>query len=299
VTDAQLRELLDEVRLARTDLAHVEVKKAKTDCPKRVWETLSSFANSPGGGVVILGADEANDFALTGVDQPKKVMQDLASLCAEMEPRLSPAIAVHRLDGATLVVAEVQELLAAQKPCYHRASGLANGVFLRVGDADRHASAYEVHVLMSARGQPEDDAQPVREARLADLDAAALAAFVARVRVRRARFRDRGDEQILRALKVLVPFEDLQVPSLAGLLVFGGEPQAFLPQMAIVATAYPGRRKGELGPSGERQLDDRRIEGPLRRMVADALQFVQRNARQPRVQAGAGRTTPGEIPWRC
>lgn len=296
MTDEQLRELLDEVRAARTDLVHVEVKKAKSDCPKRLWETLSAFANSPGGGVIVLGADESAGFALTGVDDVKKVLQDLASMCGEMEPRLSPAIAVHHMDGASLIVAEVQELLISQKPCYYRAAGLSNGVFLRVGDADRHASPYEVHVLLSARGQPEDDAQPVAGAHVDDLDSQAVSAFVERVRLRRARFRERSDEQILRGLKVLVPSGNDYVPSLAGLLVLGTEPQAFFPQLAMLATAYPGDRKGMLGPSGERQLDDRRLEGPVRQIVGDALVFLQRNMRHPRRQAGAGRSTPGEVP---
>ncbi|HET9984345.1 MAG TPA: ATP-binding protein [Longimicrobiales bacterium] len=296
MSDNELRELLNEVRLARTDLAHIEVKKAKTDCPKRLWETLSSFSNSPGGGVIVLGVDEASDFAVTGVDDAKKVLQDLASQCAEMEPRLSPPLAVHHLDGKAVVVAQVNELLPGEKPCYYRASGLANGVFVRVGDADRQATPYEVYVLLSARGQPDDDAQPVAGANKEDLDSAALSSFVSRVRVRRKRFRDKTDEQILRGLKVVVPLADTYVPSVAGLLVFGREPQAFFPQFAVLATAYPGARKGELGPSGERQLDDLRIEGSLREMVADTLAFLQLNMRHSRRQAGAVRATPAEVP---
>ena len=60
MTDAQLRELIDLMRRTKTDLRHVEAKRARGGLPQRLWETLSAYANSPGGGVIILGLDESS-----------------------------------------------------------------------------------------------------------------------------------------------------------------------------------------------------------------------------------------------
>ncbi|MGZ7142630.1 hypothetical protein ACXWOE_09435, partial [Streptococcus pyogenes] len=50
------------MRSAATDLTHVEVKAAAGGLPKDLWPTVSAFSNG-GGGVIILGLDEASGFA--------------------------------------------------------------------------------------------------------------------------------------------------------------------------------------------------------------------------------------------
>lgn len=299
MTDDELRELIQTLRGVRTDLRHVEAKRAQTELPRRLWESLSAFANSPGGGVVVLGLNEQDGFTVVGVDDPRKIYQDLGSMCAEMEPRLSPVINIHEIEGKHLVVVEVAELLPAEKPCYHRAHGLTNGACIRIADGDHKLTSYEVQMMLAARGQPVDDVTPVPDARAADFDQPLVTAFVQRVRERRPRFRHRTDEEVLLGLKALVPHPDgrsAPVPSIAGLLVFGREPQAHFPEFAVVVTTYPGRRVGELGPSGERLLDDVRLEGPMAQMVPQAITAIVGNLRKPRHEAGAFRATSSEFP---
>lgn len=86
------------------------------------------------------------------------------------------------------------------------------------------------------------------------------------------------------------------VPSVAGLLAFGREPQAFFPQFSVLVTAYPGREIGEPGPHAERMLDDARIEGSIGRMLSETLLVIARNLRQPRVTTGPTRISGLEIP---
>ena len=116
---------------------------------------------------------------------------------------------------------------------------------------------------------------------------------------RRPRFRTATDQRILRSLKVMVPHpEDGNrfVPSVAGLLVFGKEPQTFFPQFSVLVTAYPGREIGESGPHAERMLDDARIEGSIGRMLSETLIVISRNLRQPRFATGPTRVGGLEIP---
>ena len=105
----ELKEILASINEANGDLVHVEGKLAKGGFPKRLWETLSAFANTPSGGIVLLGWDEETR-EINGVNDPKKMQQDLASLCDQMVPPLRPLIQVHTIDGKKVVTAEVPEV---------------------------------------------------------------------------------------------------------------------------------------------------------------------------------------------
>ena len=299
MTDEELQEHIALLRRVHTDFRHVEAKLAWGGLPKRLWETLSAFANTSGGGVIILGLDEGANFEVVGVENPRKILQDLGNMTADMEPRLTPVIDVKEIDGRALVVAEVPELLPNQKPCYYRPAGHSNGAFVRIADGDRKLNSYEVQLMLSSRGQPLDDQEAVVAAGPKDLDQAVLSAFLKHVRQRRPRFRTASDQRILRSLKVLVPHPDdgnRFVPSVAGLLVFAREPQSFLPQFSVLVTAYPGREIGESGQHAERMLDDARIEGPIGRMLSETLIVIARNLRQPRIATGPTRVGGLEIP---
>lgn len=52
--DAELAEIVANLRLLGTDIADVEVKNSRGGLPKSLRETLSSFSNTRGG-VVVLG----------------------------------------------------------------------------------------------------------------------------------------------------------------------------------------------------------------------------------------------------
>ena len=239
--------------------------------PKRLWETLCSFANQRGGGIIVLGLDEGQRFATVGVADVGKTQADLASLCDQMEPPLRPLIRVHGFEGHQLVVAEIPEVPQQQKPCYYRGSGLYTGSFVRVADGDRQMSQYEVHYFLENRGQPRHDAQIVEGASRADLDAEALQDFLRRVRGRRPRLATLGDEDLLRQLHVI---EENHRVTLAGLLCFARFPQQWLPSLTITFLHFPGTQADQLGPHGERFLDNRRFDGPLPLALKDALNAV-------------------------
>ena len=296
--DADVAELINALRTFDTDHRHVEAKRAQTALPKKLWESLSAFANAPGGGVILLGVDESAGFVVTGVDDPQKVMSDLASMCDTMHPPLRPPITLHRIDGKTVISCEVAELTLDQKPCYYTGAGLKNGAFIRVADGDRQLSDYEVYALRTAGGHPRDDEEPVQGATVDDLDPELLRPFMATVRETRRAFATSTDDEILRRLKVLVHVKasDTWVPSLAGLLVFGRDPQQHFPQLNATVVVYPGDSIRELGPNGERFLDNVRVDAPIPVAVGQILDGLHRNMRRPNVADGTGRANRWELP---
>jgi ATP-dependent DNA helicase RecG len=271
MTDEELVEIIELLRRRGTDVDYVEAKSAKNALPKRLWETLSSFANQRGGGIIVLGLDEQNEFAATGVEDVAKVQADLASLCDQMEPPLRPLIKVHDFEGRQLVVAEIPEAPIEQKPCFYRGSGLYTGSFVRVADGDRQISQYEVHLFLESRGQPQHDLEIVKDASQADLDADMLRHFAARVRQRRPRLAGLNDDELLKSLHII---DGKGGVTLAGLLCFARFPQKWFPSLTITFVHYPGTQADQLGPRGERFLDDRRFDGPLTVALEDALQTV-------------------------
>jgi ATP-dependent DNA helicase RecG len=290
-------DVVEDLRRTGTDTLQVEAKRAEHELPKRLWETLSAFANTRGGGVLVLGLDQTARFSVVGVKNPGKVMQDLASLCGEMEPPVRAVVDLHTVEGATLVVAEVPETEIAQKPCYYRGAGLTNGAFIRVGDGDRKLSAYEVQVMLASRGQPREDETPVPDASPDDLDSELVVGLLERLRRPEASyFRQLGDERALQVLKALVRHEERWVPSLGGLLALGIYPQQFFPALGVTFVAYPTPVLGEPGPRGERFLDNRRFDGPIPRLVRPVLDALERHMARRAVVRGAFREDEWEYP---
>ncbi len=296
MTDEELREVVAELRNVGGDHVDIEAKASELEVPKRIWETLSAFANTVGGGTIILGLDERRGFEATGVRHAKKIQQDLASLCDQMEPPLRAQIRPHSLEGKTVVVAEIPEVDRAQKPCFYKGAGHLNGSFVRVADGDRKLTSYEVHLMMSSRGQPRDDEEAVEDAKLEDLDPQRVAALIARVRERSRNLAGRDDIDVLRTLKVIAPRSGGSAPSIAGLLALGKHPQQFFPALCAQFVLFPGTRVGEPGQDDERFLDNRRVEGSTSQIVDQLLGVLRQHMSRKTLVRGAKREDVWQYP---
>ena len=294
----ELGEIVENLRVLGSDVADIEVKRAQGGFPKSLRETLSAFSNTHGG-VVILGLDETMGFAATGLDDAPKMASDLASMCSDdMEPALRPYIQIHAFEGVRVLVAEVPEIPREQKPCYYKGAGITKGAYTRVHDGDQRLSSYEVHMMLSSRGQPVEDREPVAGVGLEALDSHLVSATILRLRASRPyAYQDLTTEEILRRTKVLVPDRDGlgDVVSLGGLLALGSYPQEHFPQLIITFVHYPGE-SGSDEDTGIRFLDNVAIEGPIPVMVRDTLTAIRRNMSRRSIVAGAGRQDRWEYP---
>lgn len=235
MTVTELHECIGQMRHANSDLTHVEAKAAAGELPKRLWETLSAFSNTIKGGTLVLGVSEELGFKIVGVKNPKKLQQDLASLCDVMSPPIRAYIEIHRIQHKAVITAEIPEIPTNAKPCYYPGAGYTNGAFIRIADGDRKLSAYEVQMMLSARGQPRDDEEAVPGTTVADLQARSVRELLSRLRKRPGSvFSRMADDAILRTLKVLVPAGKKWVCSLGGILALGKYPQRFIPALDVL-----------------------------------------------------------------
>jgi ATP-dependent DNA helicase RecG len=67
--------------------------------------------------------------------------------------------------------------------------------------------------------------------------------------------------------------------TMVALLLFGLYPQAYYPQLSIIATCVPAETMGVLDQDGNRFTDTKRIEGTIPDMLEGALAFVRANMR--------------------
>lgn len=291
-------ELVAALRKFGAEATAVEAKRARTELPKSVLETLSSFSNTPGGGSLILGLDEAGNFTAVGVVDPGKLMADLSSWCREaIVPPLCPEIEVVEVDGQTLIVAGIPELDRTQKPGYVKTRGIGRGSYIRVAESDRRLTSEEVQQLIADRGQPQFDQEPVLDATIDDLETTAVQRYVSRIRSgRNARiFKDEPADVVLRMTNVLDTGADGdEHPTFAGLLALGRYPQQFFPQLNVTFVYYPTSSADS--QNGVRFLDNASLDGPIPTMATEALASVHRNMKNRALVTGDGRRDMWEYP---
>lgn len=292
---AAVHEVISRLRRAGTDLRTVEAKAAVGGLPKTIVETISAFANTDGG-MIILGVDEEAGFSVLDVNAGK-LAADLGAACADqLDPPIRAEIDVVEIDNGMVVAAWIDELPAERKPCFVTSRGIERGSFVRTFDGDRVLSTYEVHVLQSSRGQPVDDNAIVDGATLDDLDPVLTSALVRRLRATRGRvFETASDDDILDMMGVTAAIEDSRGVTLAGLLSLGRFPQKFFPQLDVTFVALP-TVSGEPLPDGTRFLDNQSIDGPIPRMVAETLAAMRRNMKRRSIVVGLGREDRWEYP---
>src|SRR3989338_1463140 len=293
----ELNDLIESLKDTESETLFVEIKSCEGGFPKKIWETVSAFANSVTGGVIILGIREAdNGIIIAGVKNPARFQKDLQEVCSRMNPPLRPLIQIHKYHGKLLVTVEIPAVSYKEKPCYYEGSGIISGSFIRVGESDRRLTQYEVQSLIDGRGQPRYDVDPVPDASIDDLDTDLLALFLKKVREDNRNAKDWPERKILTTYRILTDFEKKEAVTLCGLLCFGRYPQQFFPGLVTHVLVYPDNEEGQLAASGERLLDNVKIEGNMLRAIPEVVRAIKRNIQKRSMVKGLFREDILEYP---
>jgi predicted HTH transcriptional regulator len=122
-----------------------EVKAAKTDVPKDVWETVSAFSNTSGGWIVFGVAQKKKAFEIVGVDNPEKLENDMLTTLrskTKFNVKLSPQAERYKIDSKNVLAFYIPS--SDIKPVYF--NGVQN-TFIRTGSGDQQASEFEINAL--------------------------------------------------------------------------------------------------------------------------------------------------------
>ena len=281
----ELAELVQEVIHHKCERQNIELKRAGKGTPEKLYDTLSSFSNQSGGGIILFGIDEKNNYEITGVYDAQDLQTKVASQALQMEPVVRPVFTVAEVEGRIIVSAEIAECDIFDKPCFYKGAGRLRGSYIRVGDADMPMTEYEIYSYEVFKRKIQDELRAVERADMDSFDKNALAEYFIRLRRVKPNLANLPDEKILQ----LQGITDHGKPTVAGIMMLGEYPQAYFPQLSVTAMVVDGTAVGELGKNGERFIDNQRIEGTLSQMLEGTLAFIRRNIRNATVVDEDGR----------
>lgn len=293
----QLDVVVARLRSQATDDAECEVKACGRGLGANVWDTVSAFANTHGG-YLLLGLDEPSGFTPTtgfNLDRVRdQFVEGIGDGGSGGRLVMPPAYEMerHQVDGAPVLVIWIAENDLGTKPCYVKAKGVQGGSYKRVDDKDIKLSPTEIFEMQRALTPQESDRTPIPEADLTDLDPALIDKLLDLKRESKAL---RGAADRTAQLARLNATTKDGVVRLAGLVVAGTYPQQFLPRLLIDVTVHPANEKSMPGAK-VRFVDRVACEGPLPEAIDQAVQAVARNLRTYSVVEGTAREDHLEIP---
>ena len=299
MNENELANLLESLRRMGSDDLNVEVKESATMLSRDVWETVSAFANTAGG-IIVLGVSERAGFVPVENFETEKVLNQFVAGMGDAGGRGKlanpPKYTIERveLQGTIVLVITIEELDPSSKPCYViEERGAQGGSYKRIDDKDVPLSSTEVLALASYERTSPSDRDAVPGAGADDLDEPLVDRTIERAFSLTPRaMRGASDEKT--KLERLNIFDSQGSVTKAGLLAVGTYPQQFYPKLFIDVAVYAGTQKGTAGSL--RFMDRTICEGPLGEMISDAVAAVAKNLRRTSTVQGVSRADSLEIP---
>lgn len=176
----QLDELLNRLDVGEDQ--DIEFKAASEHgLPKSIWETISAFANTSGGHIVLGIAQNKNKLEIAGVKNPnhlRKIFWDTHNnpeklsvpLCQESDVQVL-TVADHHL-----LVIHVPRALRTQKPVYIN-NNPTTGTYKRNYEGDYRCNRAEINQMLRDAGDEPQDSKILGGFDLGDLDGETLNSF--------------------------------------------------------------------------------------------------------------------------
>ncbi|MHA6555711.1 ATP-binding protein [Corynebacterium pyruviciproducens] len=301
--------ILERLNRQGNDDHYIEAKSGNGRLDKGFWSSVSAFANTSGG-IIVLGVKEdqaSHRFTVNEEFDYHRANDQLISGFSTSQtgtPGVSPQpkhnIQADDIDGHPVIIIEILPMresddLARHMPCYVTSQGLEKGSYKRVLDGDVRMSSYEIFQLSTLREPDRSDSEAVSQASMEDIDRAAcdnlLSSFVQSGS--RVLYGTRSDEEAYHRLNIVTKEGTEYVPTLAGLLTFGVYPQQFFPQLFIDVAVHPKAKKST---DSVRFLDRKLCDGPLPVAIESAIAAVMGTLRTRSVESGSKIIDEPEIP---
>ncbi len=236
---------------------------------------LVAFLNLDGG-MVLLGVDD--DGSIAGLTRPTPEEWVMTACRDKIRPPVIPFFEIIRdVDaGKSVAIVRVPRGLDVHSLWHNN----KNNYFIRVGSQTREPSPEELSRLFQQRGDFRADLRPVSGASLDELDLRRLQNYFRDIRQQEAPNED--DPVNWRTLLINTEIMVEEGVTLSGLLLFGNNPNRFLPHAGIDAAAFPGETKdyavieraGLRGPMTSLRGPNGLVDNGL---VEQAVNFVRRN----------------------
>ncbi|MDE0077271.1 MAG: putative DNA binding domain-containing protein [Caldilineaceae bacterium] len=255
--------------IANRENSRVEFKR--DDCrPDELATEISALLNLEGG-VILLGVED--DGAISGLTRSREAAEEWVMNIARqnLQPAIIPVWTCMEIEvGKNIGVIE----LAADIPGkpYKARRGRAWVTYIRAGSTSREATREEEGRLYQAARLVRYEIKPVPDTGLESLDMDRIENYYQDVLKRSlpARTDLENRWRLLLNSDLLVEAGAGVGASVAGLLLFGKNPNRRLPQAGVTAVAFPGLEKEY------NTVDEERIRGPLTPRVSEDGDVVER-----------------------
>jgi len=247
-------------RIARWEDLHTEFKEWPIH-PDKLAAALVAFANTDGG-QLILGVSEARE--IVGVEDADAVTRAVDNVAFQnCEP---PVTVIQEVlhEGLDRPVVVINVPKGDMRP-YRTNKGV---YYTRTTSGRRQASREELLRLFQATGSLYYDESPMVRLSLTDLSLDAFEAYLEKIEQQDL---DGDRERLLRNWGLL----ENSHPTLAGVLLFGREPQRHLPYAQINAARFPGN-DSTLEPSDRKDLKGRLLD-----VIDQAERFLELHLERP------------------
>lgn len=250
--------------------------------PDAILETIVAFANAEGGQIVV-GVDAAGQ--VSGGLQAEDADDLLQKALFDMRPPLRIEANAHELPEGMVLV-----LTVPRSPDLHT---LGDGrVLARRGSENEVQTGPELTMLATARASNPFELEPLAGTSIADFDTEVVAEYIEYRRKRQPRAFVGSTETLLQQVGALTAEG---AATAMGMLLFGTEPQLFLPQSGLTFVKFAGSdRRGEEGQIGYGRRED--INGPVARIIERAWKVVWEEMAKQSVVHGLRRQEELEYP---
>ncbi|MDR0995819.1 MAG: putative DNA binding domain-containing protein, partial [Tannerella sp.] len=168
-----------------------EAKEAQSDIPKNSWDTVSAFANTSGGWLV-LGVKETkkggqSTYSITGVRNAEKLEQDFVGvLRSQTKFNLPVGVTVKKyvIDGNTVLAFHIPS--SPVKPVYFN-NNIRN-TYIRTGSGDQQATDMEILAIQRDQAFGSRSEQTVPGTSIKDLNRQSLETYRRRIQEYNAEF---------------------------------------------------------------------------------------------------------------
>lgn len=210
--------------------------KRDTLQPQDLAKEIVALANLRGG-CVLLGVED--DGSVSGVTRPD-LEEWVMNVCRDkIRPEIIPFYEIVRdVDpGKSVALVRIDPGWASAHCVWHNQR---RSYYIRVGSTSREASETELARLYQQRGLFNLATRPVSGSTVRDLDLRRLTDYFNRIREQAAPETEGDWIKTLTNLELMAETEGGRSCTVAGLLLFGSNPNRFLPQAGIDAAAFPG-----------------------------------------------------------
>ncbi|MBC1239998.1 putative DNA binding domain-containing protein [Nostoc sp. 2RC] len=159
----------------------IEFKTANGGLPKDIWETLSAFANTDGGYIVLGVSQKNDDFVVSGVRNPNALLKPFWDN-HNNEQKLSIPICsnsnvqITEVNGQKVIIIEVPRASRTQRPVYINNNPIT-GTYKRNYEGDYRCTKEEVQQMLRDASSAPQDLQILDKFDLNDLDSETLKSF--------------------------------------------------------------------------------------------------------------------------